>query len=266
MPGRKILGLLFVFCWAMSKQVMAQDDPTYLFHEDRITSPAPFQEFHRRPFKTTIDAGMVIGFSGVTGIYTNYINNLSAKMGYTFGLVEEIPVQNRSYVDIGVEILQDGVSFNSYFFSPDASTVYNGVEPYTHNITINEIQVPVLFKFPLGPTDRKLRSIYMTAGVKFRYVSYTNSTVTNDSTGYLTWEGQKDITFLNKIFSPFGSPIAELSIGYQRNTRKKKKRGWYMNLEYNYGLSPLVYSGNRAGSNNVVFRLNTVIFKVGKIF
>lgn len=266
MPGRKILGLLFIFCWVISGQTVGQDDPTYLFHQDQVGTHPTFQQSHGRPWKTSIDAGLVIGFSSVTGIYTNYVNGLSAKTGYTFGLVEEIPVQNRSYIDIGVEILQDGVSFNSYFFSPDASTIYNGVEPYTHNITMNEVQVPVLFKFPLGPTDRKLRSMYMTAGLKFRYISYTNSTVTNDSSGYLTWEGEKDITSFYKLISPFGSSIFELSIGYQRNARKKKKRGWYMNLEYNYGLSPLVYSGNRAGSNDVVFRLNSLIFKVGKIF
>ncbi len=266
MPGGKILGLVILFCLLMGNKSFCQDDPTYLFHEDRVTSHAPFQEFHNRPFKTSIDAGVVFGFTGVSGIYTNYVNNLSAKTGYTFGLIEEIPVQKRSYVDIGIEILQDGVSFNSYFFSFDGSSIYNGVEPYTHNVTMNEIQVPILFKFPLGPTDRKLRSIYMTAGVKFRYISFTNSTVTNDSTGYLTWEGEKDVTSLYKMFSPFGNAIAEMSIGYQRNARKKKRRGWYMNLEYNYGLSPLEYSGNRAGSNYIVFRLNSLIFKVGKIF
>jgi Outer membrane protein beta-barrel domain len=265
MPDRKILGLILMFSLMMGAKAFSQDDPSD-FHQDQVISRAPFQEAKGRLFKTSIDAGMVIGFSGVSGIYSNYVNGVSAKLGYAFGLVEEIPFQRSSYLDIGVEILQSGLSFNSYFFSPDASTIYNGVEPYTHDITMNEIQVPVLFKFALGPTDRKLRSMYMTAGLKFRYISFTNSTVTNDSTGYLTWEGNKDVTSLYKLFSPFGNAIAELSIGYQRNARKKKRRGWYMNLEYNYGLSPLEYSGNRAGSNYVVFRLNSLIFKVGKIF
>jgi hypothetical protein len=265
MPDRKILGLILIFSLMLGQRAICQDDPSD-FHQDQVISRAPFQEAHGRPFKTSIDAGLVIGFSSVAGIYTNYVNGLSAKTGYTFGLIEEIPFQRRSYLDVGIEILQSGLSFNSYFFSPDASTIYNGVEPYTHSITMNEIQVPVLFKFPLCPPDRKLRSIYMTVGVKFRYISFTNSTVTNDSTGFLTWEGNKDVASLYSIFSPFGSSVAELSIGYQRNALKKKRRGWYMNLEYNYGLSPLVYSGNRAGSNEVVFRLNSLIFKVGKIF
>ena len=266
MPGRKILGLIFLFNILISGQSFCQDQNYYLYHPDEVPLGHVFHEYHNRPWKTSIDAGIVFSFASVPGIYANYVSSVSASTGYTFGIIEEIPVQRRSYIDIGVEILQDGLSFNSYFFAPGASFLYDGVEPYSHNITMNEIQVPILYKFPLGPLDRKYRSIYMTFGAKFRYISYTNSAVTNDSSGYLIYEGQKDVTTLYKIFSPFGSSIFEVSLGYQRNNMKKIKRGWYMNLEYDYGLSPLIYAGNRAGSNDVVFRLNTLIFKIGKIF
>jgi len=266
MQGRKILGLLIFINLLITSKSFCQDDPMYLYREGTVASPKVFHEYHNRPWKTSIDAGIVFSFAGVPGIYSNYVNGVSGSTGYTFGLIEEIPVQKRSYIDVGIEILQDGLSFNSYFFAPGASFLYDGTEVYTHSISMNEIQVPVLYKFPLGPLDRKYRSVYMTFGAKFRYISYTNSSVTNDSTGFLVYEGQKDVTSLFKLFSPFGSSILEASIAYQRNTRKKIRRGWYMNLEYDYGLSPLIYSGNRAGSNDVVFRLNTLIFKIGKIF
>jgi Outer membrane protein beta-barrel domain len=264
MPGKKIRGLLLLINVFIAGKSFCQDDPTYLFHPNPVTPPGVFQEQRRRAFKTSIDAGLVFGFTGVSGVYTNYVSGMSAKVGYTFGLIEEIPVQRRSYIEIGAEIFQDGLSFNSYFFAPGASVVYDGNEIYNHNITMNEVQIPVLYKVPLGPTDRKLRCVYMTVGAKFRYVSYTNSTV--DSSGYLIWAGQKDVSSYYKLFSPFGSSVFEISLGYQRNTIRKIRRGWYMNLEYDYGLSPLVYSGNREGSNYVVFHLNTLTFKIGKIF
>jgi len=248
------------------KSFCQNDDSKYLYHDKRVNTPGLFEEFHNRPWKTSIDAGVVFGFAGVGGIYSNYVNGISAKIGYTFGLVEEIPFQRHTYLDIGIEILQDGVSFNSYYFAPGASFLYDGVETYTHDIVLNEIQVPVIYKFQLGPADRKERTIYMTLGAKFRYISYSNSTVTNDSTGYLVWQGQRDVTSLYKLFSPFGNSVVEASIGYQRNTLKRKKRGWYINLEYNYGVSPLEYLGNRNGSNYILFRVNTLIFKIGKIF
>lgn len=264
MPGRKFRWLLVFINVLIAGNSFCQDDPTYLYHEDPVTSPGVFHEYHKRPWKTSIDAGLLFGFAGVSGVYTNYVNNISSKTGYTFGLIEEIPIQRRSYIEIGAEILQDGLSFNSYFFAPGASVVYDGNEIYGHDVTMNEVEVPILYKVPLGPTDRKLRSVYMTLGAKFRYISYTNTSV--DSAGYLVWDGQKDVISLYKIFSPFASSVFEVSLGYQRNTLKKRKRGWYMNLEYDYGLSPLVYMGNNAGSNYVVFHLNTLIFKVGKIF
>ncbi|HTA27486.1 MAG TPA: hypothetical protein VK809_06850 [Bacteroidia bacterium] len=266
MPCRKILGLFILFIALVNSEGFSQSSSAFYYHEGGVPSPHPYQEPTGRPFKMSIDAGLVFGFASVSGIYTHYASGISTSMGYTFGLIEEIPIQKRSYIEAGIEILEDQVKFNSYFFVPGASFLYDNNLVYFHDIVMNEIQVPVLYKFPLSPTDRKNRSIYATFGAKFRFISYSNSSVTNDSNGYLVYQGQKDVSFLYKLFSPFGSPIFEASIGYQRNTKKKRKRGWYMNLEYNYGLSPLVYTGNRSGSNDVVFRLNTLIFKIGKIF
>jgi len=266
MPVRKILGFVILISILSTGNGFCQSvQSMYLYHDGGVATPHPYQEATGRPWKMSIDAGLVFGFSGSSGYTSNYVSGLSASTGYTFGIVEEIPIQKRSSILVGVEILKDGVSFNSYYFAPGYSFLYDGSEGYSHSVSMNEIQVPILYKFPLGPQDRKLRSIYVTFGAKFRYISYTNTSIT-DSNGNLVWEGQKDVSSLYKLLSPFGSPIFEVSLGYQRNTKKKKKRGWYMNLEYNYGLSPLVYTGNTEGSNYVVFHLNTLIFKIGKIF
>ncbi len=267
MPFRKIRGLLFVFVLLVCGKGFCQtSNSEYYYHEGTTPKPKTYEEGHGRPWKTSIDIGLVIPFAGTTGFYSQYVSGLSASAGYTFGLIEEIPIQSRSYIDAGVEILSEGVSFNSYFFEPGYSFLYDGNLNYAHNISMNEIQVPILYKFPLGPTDRKNRCIYMTAGWKWRYISYTYTAITDNSSGNLVWSGERDITSLYKIVGDYGSSVFEISIGYQRNTKKKRKRGWYMNLEYNYGLSPLVYTGNLIGSNDVIFHLNSLIFKIGKIF
>jgi len=239
---------------------------TYLYHTEGVPTPKIFKQNLGRPWKTTIEGGMVFSFASPTGYTANYINSMSGGTGYILGLTEEIPIQKQAYLQIGIQILSEGLSFNSYFFAPEYSFLYNGNETYNHSISMNEIQVPLLYKFLLSKPDGKLRSIYASFGGKFRYISYTTSTVTDNNTGFLIWEQQKDVISLNKLFSSYGSPIFEVSLGYQRGVKKKRKRGWYMNLEYNYGLSPLVYTGDNAGSNYVLFHLNTVIFKIGKQF
>ncbi len=266
MPVRKILSLIILLISLSAISGFGQSNSSYYYHDGGVPTPAVYEEPTGRPWKTSIEAGLVFGFSGVNGIYTNYVNSLSAKTGYMFGIVEEIPVQKRSYIQIGLQILKDGVTFNSYYFAPGYSFLYDGSENFTHNVDMNEIHIPILYKFPLGPTDRKNRSVYMTFGWKFRYISYTNSQITDNNTGYLVWNQERDVSSVYKIISQYGSSIFEASIGYQRNTKKKKKRGWYMNLEYNYGISPLFYSGNGQGSNDVIFHLNTLIFKIGKLF
>ncbi len=268
MPVRKIFGALFLLTvLSMGKGFCQGKQSLYLFHTDNVPTPHSLQETSRRAWKTSIDAGLLFGFANPVGYSANYVNGISAKTGYTFGVIEEIPIQQRSYLKVGVEIVEEGVSFNSYFFAPGYSFLYiNNLETFSHDIVMNEIHIPILFKTRIGAIDRKNRSVFMTFGGKFRYMSYTNTSVTNDETGYLVYEGQKDASFLYHMFSPFGSPIVELGLGYQRDTQKKRKRGWYMTLEYNYGISPIIYTGNRDGSNYVVFRLNTLLFKIGKLF
>lgn len=264
MQFRKVIGLIFISLVLFPFKGLCQEASK--FHAVLVPTPIPYHENKPRPCKTSIDAGLVFGFAKATFPTSNYVSGMSASVGYSFGAIEEIPVEKRCYLEVGIEILETQVSFNSYFFSPGYSILYNGVEIYNHDLVMDEIQVPLLFKTPIGVADRKNRSFFMTFGTKFRYISYTNSTVTSDQTGYLIWDEEKDVTSFFHLLSPFGSPIVELSLGYQRNTLKKRKRGWYMSLEYNYGLSPLVYSGNKEGSNYVVFHLNTLLFKIGKIF
>jgi len=258
--------LLFLFIILITHKGYCQEGSPTSLHERRVASPTGHGESSKRPWKTSIEAGLVFGLAS-PAIYTvHYVSGMSASTGYTLGLMEEIPFQTHSYVDIGVELLGYGISFNSYFFEPGYSFLYNGDFKYNHSISMNEIQVPLLYKFLLGPRDHKNRSLYATLGAKFRYISYSYTTITDNTTGDLVWSGLRDVTSRNKLFSPFGSSILEASIGYQRDTKKKRIRGWYMNLEYDYGFSPFVYSGDKEGSNYILFHYNTLIFKIGKIF
>lgn len=263
MPVRKIPGVLILLIALLSSKGFGQSNSSFYYHEGSVPTPPVYEEAHGRPCKTEIEAGLVFGFAGADGHYTN---GVSASTGYEFGLIEEIPVQKRSYLLIGAEILGDGVGFNSYYIAPGYNYLYDGSEAFSHSISMNEIHVPILYKFPLGPLDRKNRSIYMTFGWKWRYISFTNTSITSNTAGYLVWEGTRDVSSVYKILSSYGSSIFEVSLGYQRNTKKKKKRGWFMNLEYNYGVSPFYYSGNMMGSNDFLFHLNTLVFKIGKIF
>jgi len=265
MPVKKFFSLITLFI-TLATVGFCQAPFLYLFHPDLPGTPRGFEDPTTRVAKTSIDAGLVIPATSVKGTSVNYVKGFSAGLGYTFGVMEEIPIQRHAYLVVGVELLQSSLSFNSYYFAPGYSFLYDGSEIYNHSVTFDEIHVPILYKFRLGPVDRKLRSIYMTMGAKFRYISYTNSTIKSDSSGYLVWEGQKDITTLSHIFSPFGSAIFEISLGYQKNKPKRKRKGWYMNLEYNYGLTSLVYTGNNNGSNDITFKLNTIVFKIGKLF
>ncbi|HXB12887.1 MAG TPA: hypothetical protein VNZ45_12950, partial [Bacteroidia bacterium] len=95
-----------------------------------------------------------------------------------------------------------------------------------------------------------------------RYVLYNNSLVTNVNSGKFVWEGQNDITSAYPILSNKSSGGIEASLGYQHNTLRNGN-AWFFEIEYRYGVSPFIYSGNQEGSNSVEFSLNTLSFKLG---
>jgi len=237
---------------------LAQDFPS-LFHQHKFNQVGAQTFPNKRAWKTRLDAGLVFGYYNFDPHYTNAAQRSG---GYTLGAKEEIPILRSGSFLIGFDYVSEGASFNSYFFAPGYSVFYSPAEEiYTHTLTIEEFHFPVEYKFPFTPETR-LRTFYGLIGWDYRLLIYDNVTVVNSQNGNFIFEGQNNLNCLYHIFSNQGSAMIVFALGYQRNF-PAHGNAWFIEFNYRYGVSPIIYTGNNMGSNNVQFTLNTLSLKVG---
>jgi len=244
----------------MAAHVSAQSkSESYLFHFNPFKPETAGGPQHGRTVKVRFDAGLTSQY------YSNdphYTTGTEGDGAYTLGLKIEIPIQQNADIIVGPDFMHENFDFDSYFFSTGYSFLYNGDLYYNHAIEMDELQIPILYKINFSSETRNIKNLYATFGWIFRYVFYNNALVTNVNSGKFVWEGQDDITSAFPLISPQGSGGIEASLGYQHNTLRNGN-AWFFEIEYRYGVSPFIYSGNGEGSNNVEFSLNTLSFKLG---
>jgi hypothetical protein len=232
----------------------------YLFHLFPFKQVQPNIPTNKRSAKTRIEAGMVLGFLKNDPHYTN---TSKVSSGYTIGVKEEIPVLRKSAIQFGFDFYKQSISFNSYFFAPGYSFLYDPAkEIYNHAISIDEMHFPIELRFSFLPETKNIRTFYGMFGYVYRLLIYDNAIVTNTQSGRFVYEGQDNLTYNYSLFTPKGSSIIELGLGYQRNGMKNGN-AFFVELNYNYGISPINYSGNGFGSNDINFTLASFAIKVG---
>ncbi len=248
----------------LSYNCNAQSASRYLFHFDPFKQVQPESPMQGRKVKVRIDFGLLQQFYVTDPNYTTGENTTGDGTPYTLGLKLEIPIMKNSDIITGIDYMNEGFNFDSYFFAKGYSFLYNDSLVYNHDISLDEIQIPILYKMNFSNEERNVKTFYATLGWAFRYLLFNNATVTSteDTKHPFVWEGQNDIVSAYHLITAQGSGIIEASLGYQHNALRNGN-AWYLEIEYKYGVSPFIYNGNGMGSNNVQFSLNTLAFKFG---
>ena len=214
----------------------------------------------KKGLKTRLETGFAFGFYNSDPHYTN---TTKSKIGFEFGAKEEIPIIYNSSIIIGANLYTGGVSFNSYYFDKGYSVFYfPSEEIYNHSIHFTEMHFPLEYKASFTPEKQKAHTLYGLVGWVYRLMLYNSTSVYNATNGNFVYDGTDALTYKYRLFTKTGSSIIEMGVGYQHNVFKNGN-AFYLELTYDYGISPVIYSGNNEGSNNVNFNLNTVSLKLG---
>jgi hypothetical protein len=217
----------------------------------------------KRNFKTRLEGGLAFGF------YNNdphYTNSTRSKVGFELGVKEEIPFINNSSILVGLNLYTSGLSFNSYYFDKGYSVLYiPSEEIYNHNIRFTELHFPVEYKGSFSPETVKDKTMYFLIGWVYRLMVSNSTSVTNATNGDFVFDGTDDLTYKYNLFTKTGSSIIEIGLGYQHN-KVENGKALFAELTFDYGISPVNYSGNTEGSNNINFNLNTLSLKIGGRF
>ncbi len=230
-----------------------------IFHRHNFDQVGPSDFSSSRGCRTRVDLGLAFGYYKFDPHYTNATQ---ATAGFTIGVKEEFPIMWNDALILGFDYVSEGASFNSYYFANGYSFLYiPSEEIYNHNLSIGLLHIPIEFKFPITSEAQK-RSLYGLIGLDYRLFIYSNVMITNTQTGTFVYEGQNNLQCKYYLFTNQGCPMIELAFGYQRNF-PGHLTSFFVEFNYRYGLSPVIYTGNNMGSNDIQFSMNSLDIKVG---
>lgn len=208
-----------------------------------------------------------LSFSPVLGFYSankNHTSGSKQKLSYAISLKAEIRLtkEYRDFIMLGVEYMNHGVNFNSYFFYSDSIKLYTPNRlRYSYNLTIHELNFPVLFKHSFEKESNSIFSKYIFAGYSYRYIFHSNLKV--DDSGNEIYNQTEKLIFKNATFNPKGSSFLCFGGGIQHNVPNKNK-ALFAEVQFKYSLSPIYLYNTHSPSSlyiNGHFLCITIGFK-----
>ncbi len=190
-----------------------------------------------------------------TGTTASFSFNLGYRRTYTFF---------GSSFDVGLEYINENLSFNSYYHADGYSPLFGAPFPFQHALNINEFQLPVLFRKSFGREDKKRAIPYITFGWALRYFVYSSTSITDTENGVQVYDGKTNITFEYPFFSYHLGALLQGALGLQLNNVRTKK-GLFFELGYKLALSRFNYIGNN-NSNELLIKDSNFTFNIGKKF
>jgi hypothetical protein len=202
------------------------------------------------------------------GVISRYQNdsrisaNTHSLMGYGFSIRTELPLSKGVKFVPGIEVLSNGLSFDSYYFAPGNSVLFDKNFIYNHTIRCYELGIPLLIRFNLTPReDVSYHSFYFDAGWEIKYNLSVHSTILNSQDGSLVYDGDISLPYENHFLGKDIGNYVVAGLGYVRNFLPAKNSVFF-DLSYRYGLSRNMYTGNM-NSNYLFFRNTSVSVGIG---
>jgi hypothetical protein len=192
--------------------------------------------------------------------------NTHSGQGLGASVKAEIPLVKGIKFLPGIEILTQGLSFDSYYFATGYSQIYDGNYNYNHSIRTTEIGLPLLFKVNMKLKEEVMKNnFYFTVGWEPKYNLNAHTTITKNDDGSLLYDKKIDLPYENYFFgtADIGNYVVG-GLGYNHNFLPHKY-SIVFDLTYRYGLSRYVYSGNN-GTNDVLFKNTNFSFSIGLRF
>ncbi len=208
--------------------------------------------------KHRFSAGPVISF------YKNHPQhtaNTKSKPGLNVAYKTEILLGKKTNILIGLEYMNQGISFKGYYSAPGFTYLFDRTYNYTHEIRIQEVQLPIGFKLAGNREKDKPFTPYCFGGVGFRYIFKAATYIESDSSQNVVYEGKTDLTFENHVIEKHMNAFFYAGGGVQRNFREKGGAAFF-ELTFRRGISRFHYTGNK-NSNSIDFSNSNLGITIG---
>lgn len=194
-------------------------------------------------------------FYGFYKVNKNHSVNATPRAAALISYKAEIYLDQRKQNSIlfGLDYFYHGINFNSYYFKPDSLKLYDKSFSYQYSLGINELALPLLYKYSFVSDKEALFSPYLFLGYNFRFMLPTRSLVRLN--GNEIKRENVQMNFKNPLFfNPLNSGF-QIAIGFQKNNYESSNSGFFVELMCRANFSPYLYQTNY--SANSLFINNT---------
>ena len=231
MPGKNHKALLFLFVIAFSYSSYSLLPPAFKYAAKSSSK------------------GIRLSFGPVLGFYTinqNHAKNPVQKPSVLFSFRKEVRLSRdyKAYFLYGFEYFFHGLNFQSYYFNQDTLQLYDKKFSYSYSLFIQEITIPLQFKYSFKRENNNLYTPYMMIGYHLRYLLPGNLKVTQN--GNLVKNDEPGLKFEHPLLSDQMNAYISASLGWQRNHTATSKVGFFIELNYRYGFSNYYFTRDYA--------------------
>jgi hypothetical protein len=170
------------------------------------------------------------------------------------------------HVQLGLELMSQACSFNTYYFVPGYSLYYDHSYGYTHTLRTLEMYVPLIVRVGLNPEEGNLQTIFYVLGgyAPKVFLGATNNVVEN-ATGKGIGGGSMELTFENHFLAETVGNVMIAGFGCDKRFGFVEK---FMTFEilYRYNLSRFYYDIGRNNGNQMLIKNSCITLQVGYRF
>ena len=220
------------------------------------------QEYYsnKNKLKTKLYSGIIIQNSKIE---PNLTNSYNSSISINLGIRKELAIYH-SHFEFGLEFVNQGLSFNSYYFSPGYSSIYNQNFEFQHSIRINELLVPLLVSFQL--TNHSNRGIIPSINLGWILRGIINSTasIIDNKSQIELYQGPVNVAFQYPLLARYLGSMLQAGIDFQINNLRTHK-GIFIELNFKYDITQLEYFGY-LNSNDILFQNSIYAINIGYRF
>jgi hypothetical protein len=193
----------------------------------------------------------------------NTLQNLHSGFSFNLGLKRTYNIMGAEF-DIGLEYVNQTLSFDSYYFAQGYSVFYDKTYSFEHDLILYEFQLPVLYRKNFGNPSRKKTTSYFTIGWALRYFSYASTSIQDIPAGTQVFEGKTNLTFEYPFLSEHLGTLVQAGFGLQFNNHLTRK-AIFVDLNYKFAVTRLNYTGV-SNSNNLFIHDSNFTLTLGRKF
>ncbi|MGZ6540163.1 MAG: outer membrane beta-barrel protein, partial [Bacteroidia bacterium] len=140
-----------------------------------------------------------------------------SKVGFDASYKSEIFWLKKTNLILGLDYFNYGLTFHGYYAKPGFTYLFDESFAYTHEIRIQELQLPIALKVTFNSEKEYPVSAYFIGGVGARFIIASYSVISNDSTGITVYDAKDNIDYENQRVAKGLNAFYHLGLGLQHN-------------------------------------------------